>query len=146
MVSGRQLDCDSGARRTGSGLFKIPVDGGPLLRLASDLALDPVWSPDGSLIVYADALAKGTASLLAVRPDGQRVDHCEKGSCGSSNGSSWPRSGAKPLCASSPATTVGRRFELASHCVRGAATGSETYRLAPAHNSASDLQNGVETV
>jgi hypothetical protein len=33
---------------TGSGLFKIPVDGGPPLRLSTGLALNPVWAPDGS--------------------------------------------------------------------------------------------------
>ena len=62
----------AGRDAQGPGLFKVPVDGGPPLRLASDQALDPVWSSDGSLIVYAGALAKGTAPLLAVRPDGQK--------------------------------------------------------------------------
>jgi eukaryotic-like serine/threonine-protein kinase len=57
----------------GPGLFTIPADGGPPVRLASGLALDPVWSPDGSLIVYAGPLSKGTAPLLAVRPDGRAV-------------------------------------------------------------------------
>ena len=58
----------------GPGLFKIPLDGGPAVRLADGQALDPVWSPDGSLIVYAGALSKGTAPLLAVRPDGHAVE------------------------------------------------------------------------
>jgi Tol biopolymer transport system component len=35
------------------GHFKIPLDGGSPVRLASGSALNPVWSPDGSLIVYA---------------------------------------------------------------------------------------------
>ena len=37
----------------GPGLFKIPVDGGAPVRLVSDDAVNPVWSPNGDLIVYA---------------------------------------------------------------------------------------------
>jgi Tol biopolymer transport system component len=56
----------------GPGLFRIPVDGGPPTRLATGAALDPVVSPDGTLIVYA-GLQTATAPLMAVRPDGSRV-------------------------------------------------------------------------
>ena len=35
-----------------TGLFVIPVDGGSPRRLVSDLATDPVWSPNGDFIVY----------------------------------------------------------------------------------------------
>jgi Tol biopolymer transport system component len=42
-------------------------------RLVRGDAFDPVWSPDGGLIVYVDRLA-GSVPLLAVRPDGTRVD------------------------------------------------------------------------
>jgi Tol biopolymer transport system component len=66
VTAGRDVD--------GPGLFNIPLDGGRPIRLAREQALDPVWSPDGSLIVYAGPLSKGTSPLLAVRPDGRRVD------------------------------------------------------------------------
>jgi Tol biopolymer transport system component len=54
----------------GAGLFKIPVDGGVPVRLVGGQALDPVWSPDGTLIVYAGADVGALAPLLAVYPDG----------------------------------------------------------------------------
>jgi Tol biopolymer transport system component len=61
--------------RGGPGLFKIPVDGGAPVRLVSGPAANPVWSPDGKLIVYGGALVTGqVAPLLAVRPDGARVE------------------------------------------------------------------------
>jgi dipeptidyl aminopeptidase/acylaminoacyl peptidase len=55
------------------GLFKIPVEGGPAERIADGEALDPVWSPDGSLIVYAGAQVDARLPLRAVRPDGEPV-------------------------------------------------------------------------
>jgi len=57
----------------GEGLFKIPVDGGPAVRLVPGQAFNPVWSPDGSLIVYA-ALEAGQVPLLGIRPDGTPVE------------------------------------------------------------------------
>jgi Tol biopolymer transport system component len=57
----------------GPGLFKIPVDGGPIVRLADGFAFNPVWSPDGSMIVYAGPNIDATSPLLAVRPDGSRI-------------------------------------------------------------------------
>jgi Tol biopolymer transport system component len=59
----------------GAGLFKIPVDGGAPVRLVAGQALNPVWSPDGQLIVYAGALVTGqVAPLLGVQPDGTAVE------------------------------------------------------------------------
>jgi len=59
----------------GQGLFKIPVNGGASIRLVSGAAANPIWSPDGSLIVYAGALVTGQeAPLLGVRPDGVSVE------------------------------------------------------------------------
>ena len=55
------------------GLFKIPLEGGSPVRLVSGLALNPVWSPDGSLIVYEGTNVRTFAPLLAVRPDGTSV-------------------------------------------------------------------------
>jgi Tol biopolymer transport system component len=59
-----------GSDATGPGLFKIPLDGGSPVRLVSGPALNPVWSPDGSLIVYAGTNVSTFAPLLGVRPDG----------------------------------------------------------------------------
>jgi Tol biopolymer transport system component len=56
----------------GPGLFRIPIDGGMPVRLTPGPALDPVVSPDGTLIVYAGQQT-AFASLLAVRPDGSPV-------------------------------------------------------------------------
>ena len=62
-----------GSDAAGPGLFKIPLDGGSLIRLVNGPALNPVWSPDGSLIVYAGTNVRTFAPLLAVRPDGTSV-------------------------------------------------------------------------
>jgi serine/threonine protein kinase/Tol biopolymer transport system component len=63
-----------GIDATGPGLFKIPLDGGSPVRLVSGQALNPVWSPDGSLIVYAGTNVSTFAPLLAVHPDGTSVE------------------------------------------------------------------------
>jgi Tol biopolymer transport system component len=62
-----------GIDATGPGLFKIPLEGGSPVRLVVGEALNPVWSPDGSLIVYAGTNVRTFAPLLAVRPDGTSV-------------------------------------------------------------------------
>ena len=62
-----------GISAAGPGLFKIPLEGGSALRLVAGQALNPVWSPDGSLIVYAGTNVRTFAPLLAVRPDGTSV-------------------------------------------------------------------------
>jgi Tol biopolymer transport system component len=59
-----------GSDAAGLGLFKIPLEGGSPVRLVRGPALNPVWSPDGSLIVYAGTNVSTFAPLLAVRPDG----------------------------------------------------------------------------
>jgi Tol biopolymer transport system component len=58
----------------GAGLFKIPTGGGEPERLVSEVAFNPVWSPDGRLIVYAGANVSAFQPLLAVAPDGTRVE------------------------------------------------------------------------
>lgn len=60
-----------------AGLFKIPVDGGAPERIADGEALNPVWSPDGNLIVYAGPQVNVVSPLFAVRPDGEPVDFAE---------------------------------------------------------------------
>ena len=63
-----------GVDRTGPGLFKIPVEGGDPQRLANGTATNPVWSPDGSVIVYTGAVVGQTGPLLMIRPDGTPVE------------------------------------------------------------------------
>jgi serine/threonine protein kinase len=59
---------------TGPGLFKIPVVGGEPIRLTKGAASNPVWSPDGSLIVYTGAIISSLGPLQIVRPDGNPVE------------------------------------------------------------------------
>jgi serine/threonine protein kinase/Tol biopolymer transport system component len=63
-----------GSDATGAGLFKIPIDGGVPERLVKGQALDPIWSPDGALIVYAGPNVGSQAELFAIRPDGTQAD------------------------------------------------------------------------
>jgi hypothetical protein len=58
----------------GSGLFKIPVDGGAPVRLVSGQLINPVWSPDGGRIIYGGPVVGGRVPLLGVTPDGTRVE------------------------------------------------------------------------
>ena len=58
----------------GPGVFKVPVGGGAPVRLVAEAGLGPVWSPNGSLIVYTGAVVAASAPLLAVRPDGASVE------------------------------------------------------------------------
>ena len=58
----------------GQGLFKIPVDGGNPVRLSETAAFNPVWSPDGTLIVYSGAAVSRHQPLRSVRPDGTPVE------------------------------------------------------------------------
>jgi serine/threonine protein kinase/Tol biopolymer transport system component len=65
----------TGARDAqGSGLFKIPVDTGVAVRIVTGRADNPVWSPDGNVIVYAGKFFTGQVELLGVRPDGTPVE------------------------------------------------------------------------
>ena len=54
----------------GAGLFRISVDDGKLVRLVSGAATNPVWSPDGTVIVYMGPNVGGYLQLLAVTPEG----------------------------------------------------------------------------
>ena len=58
----------------GPGLFIIPVDGGVPIRIVTGRAVNPVWSPDGNVIVYAGKFFTGQVQLVGVRPDGRAVD------------------------------------------------------------------------
>ena len=54
------------------GLFKIALDDGRVVRLASGTALDPAWSPTEDLIVYSGNQVGAYIQLLAVRADGAK--------------------------------------------------------------------------
>jgi hypothetical protein len=58
----------------GPGLFTIPVDGRAPVRLVSGQVVNPVWSPDGALIVYGGPSVGGRVPLLGVKPDGTPVE------------------------------------------------------------------------
>jgi len=58
----------------GPGLFKIPAGGGAAVRLTDKPAINPVWSPDGNLIIYTGAGVSRYQPLRAIRPDGSAVD------------------------------------------------------------------------
>jgi Tol biopolymer transport system component len=63
-----------GSRGGELGLFRIPVAGGPPVRILDGEALSPVWSPAGDLIVYAGPQVQALSPLLGVRPDGTPVE------------------------------------------------------------------------
>ncbi len=77
MVPRREVDCCRWHRYEGPGLFKTSLDGGATVRLADGLAFNPVWSPEGSLIMYAGPNVNATSPLLAVRPDGTPIRMAE---------------------------------------------------------------------
>ena len=58
----------------GPGLFKIPLESGEPQRLATGTATNPVWSPDGSVIVYTGPVVGPTGPLMMVRPDGSPLE------------------------------------------------------------------------
>jgi len=62
-----------GSDAEGAGLFKLPANGGAPVRLVKGTAANPVWSPDGTLIVYAGENVSSWSPLAAVRPDGSAV-------------------------------------------------------------------------
>jgi serine/threonine protein kinase len=61
------------AAREGRGVrvFKIPVGGGPPVRLVDSVSSNPVWSPDGKFILYSGTPRARSVPVKAVTPDGQ---------------------------------------------------------------------------
>src|SRR5260370_15577065 len=57
----------------GGGLFKIPSEGGAPVRLTEKEGFNPIWSPDGNLIVYSGVVVGRYQPLRAVKPDGTSV-------------------------------------------------------------------------
>ncbi|HEX7798051.1 MAG TPA: LpqB family beta-propeller domain-containing protein, partial [Vicinamibacterales bacterium] len=64
----------AGSDAQGAGLFKIPLDGSEPVRLASGAVVNPICSPDGTLIVYGGPVVGGRVPILGVRPDRTKVD------------------------------------------------------------------------
>jgi serine/threonine protein kinase/WD40 repeat protein len=57
----------------GTRVFKIPLDGGPPVRLRDTLSFNPVWSPDGRFIVYSEQHASKNFDVKTMTPDGAPV-------------------------------------------------------------------------
>jgi Tol biopolymer transport system component len=52
-------------------VFKIPADGGAPARLVNAVSSNPVWSPDGTFILYSGVPHARSVPVEAVTPDGQ---------------------------------------------------------------------------
>jgi Tol biopolymer transport system component len=55
----------------GTRVFKVPVDGAAPVRLVDGLSRLPVWSPDGSVILYSEPLQGAENPIKAVTPEKQ---------------------------------------------------------------------------
>jgi Tol biopolymer transport system component len=66
---------------TSPGLFKIPVDGGAPTQLVKGWAYNPVFSPNGDAIIYAQGFggAGGKSVLRRIGPDGTSLPMLEVG-------------------------------------------------------------------
>jgi len=51
-------------------LFKINVEDGAVMPLLKSPSYSPVWSPDGRLIVYSEAVQGSFQAVKAITPDG----------------------------------------------------------------------------
>jgi Tol biopolymer transport system component len=63
-----------GRDEKGTALFKIPIDGGDPQRLLEGPWVNPVWSPQGDIIVFAGRSLVGQVAIRGVRPDGTQVE------------------------------------------------------------------------
>ena len=52
-------------------VFKVPLDGGPPVRLVDSLSSNPVWSPNGKVILYSGIPRARSVPVKAVTPDGR---------------------------------------------------------------------------
>jgi Tol biopolymer transport system component len=58
---------------SGGHIFRVPVNGGPPERIVDKLAYNPVWSPNGRMILYYHSQQAATFPLEAITPDKQSV-------------------------------------------------------------------------
>lgn len=63
----------AGNRGDGTRVFKVPLDGGAPIELANTLSVNPVWSPDGGLILYSEQQRAGQFEVKAMTPDRTQV-------------------------------------------------------------------------
>jgi len=64
----------AGSEDKANPLFKVPMDGGAPVRLVggvNSVISNPVWSPDGRVILYSEGEGGGTVRLQGVTPDKQ---------------------------------------------------------------------------
>jgi Tol biopolymer transport system component len=61
------------AAKEGAGvrIFKIPIHGGPPVRLVDSVSSNPVWSPDGTFILYSGTPRARNVQVKAVTPEGR---------------------------------------------------------------------------
>jgi Tol biopolymer transport system component len=52
-------------------VFKVPVDGGAPVRLVDSVSSNPVWSPNGNIILYSATPRARSVPVRAVTPDGR---------------------------------------------------------------------------
>jgi serine/threonine protein kinase/Tol biopolymer transport system component len=52
-------------------VFKVPAGGGPPVRLVSSASSNPVWSPDGTFIIYSGTPRARIVPVKAVTPEGK---------------------------------------------------------------------------
>ena len=65
----------AGSDGTAPGLFKIPVDGGAPVRLVEGWAYNPVYSPNGEVIIYASGFGgAGGQSVLRAHQTGRHTN------------------------------------------------------------------------
>jgi Tol biopolymer transport system component len=57
----------------GTRVFKIPLGGGPPVRLRNTLSFNPVWSPDNRFIVYSEQRESGSFDVETMTPEGAPV-------------------------------------------------------------------------
>jgi Tol biopolymer transport system component/DNA-binding winged helix-turn-helix (wHTH) protein len=61
----------SGHDATGSRIFKVAADGQMPVPLTEPLSLLPVWSPDGTFLIYSESMNGPGYEVRAVTPDGK---------------------------------------------------------------------------
>jgi serine/threonine protein kinase/Tol biopolymer transport system component len=54
-------------------VFKVPLDGGTPVRLVQEFSSEPVWSPEGHVILYSGTPRGRSVPVHAVRPDGSPI-------------------------------------------------------------------------
>jgi serine/threonine protein kinase/Tol biopolymer transport system component len=63
----------AGNRGDGTRIFSVSLDGGAPIELTKTLSINPVWSPDGRLILYSEQQKAGQLEVKAMTPDGVPV-------------------------------------------------------------------------